>query len=666
MQIELLRSLVPKRVAHHEGESVASLLARTAEANNIPTVEHLLLELGLDRPRVFRSLNHSKEEIEVLSSLLEIDPDTFARNCFVAAPGSEMRMVNHTSIRARLVERSHRKFSPASLAISPFIRTAWQVRTFPFCADSWEFLQETCSECGTKQGWYHAMGVERCDMCLHDLRRMEAEHVRESDRSALSEAAGLVSAESERVSRSLSAIPIEGLTATIALELVARLVPVIDNTMPLVRGVWRVDVDPKRLTSAVAEAWRLLRLWPDGPRELFSARISGAMESHSDGNRNRSMEFLRWSSGPNAPVGVRREVAKLKEICTFHSGQPMSFRGRSLIEPSETMRLLGREGSEVALIRRKGRLQPIFAIKLNHACPLYFKDDVADLKQFLDDRLRATQAAAALGLPKYAIPQLIHAGLLQTQEDALLRKFDADFIVRRSSLEALSHELHSAAETYIRNTRPLEVIVRVIGGGLKPWGTIVSMLLDGTIRYMRPNEGKAIKRLRVPRDVVEVLAGLRSIVPKPVEPPLGISIKEAGEILNLSAVSYTELFRSMRGGTDPKGVSSVPMALALDLADRFMSISELAGRLGLSTQKAQKVAEASGLVRTSLCGFKRTEVETLTGLHKGDMTKRPAGHPPCKSIVDPQPQFGGSQPDPQPGRCVSVKTGRLFNDAGQS
>jgi hypothetical protein len=595
----------------HDNESVASILARLALTNYFRSVEHLLLELEVERSRIFRALNHSTREIAMLSDLIGISPERFARTCFAKAEDPTMRMVNGTSVPDRLIERAHRRFAPASLAISPHIRTLWHVRIFPFCEETWQILRDSCDECGTKQGWYHAAGVERCDHCVSDLSRMSARTIPVDDRKALREAIGLVSHDPDRVEASLQAIPIPGINAKTALDLIVRLVPVVDNTLQTVRGMFRVGVDPKRLSSAVASAWCLLRSWPDAPLKFFGEKLADAKESHQDGNAGRTMKFLRWSSGHNAAPSVREIVTDLRESCRLEGNDRTSKDGRLLVEPKEVERMLRREGSEVASIRRKGGLATVFAIKNHHPCPMHFADDVDALKGRLNDRITLPFAAAPLGVPYYAISQFIEDGLLEPLDHVFWRKFDDESTVRKSSVEALLRKLDLNTRTDLRDTKPIAVLSRVIGGGLKPWHSIVRLLLNGTVPYEMPRERRGVLRMRVPRSAVEEFAKLEAIlIPHPTT-PTAMSIRDAGEVLNLSAVSYTEVFRRMRGGVQRKGDTSVSMGSTLELAREHMSISEFAGRLRLSTQKAQNKADAVGLFRVGNCGFLRSEAKLI-------------------------------------------------------
>ena len=592
-------------------ESLHGYLARRAEMDAYDNVEEMLRDFGSIRSRVFRAVTLDCDELAAVAAGLRVDPARLKRIQFAVPSDPRLRRLHHCLLPMCHLERANRRFAPASLRISPHIRARWHLKDLPFCPETGQILTDTCSACGHRQGWYHTVGIDRCDRCMADLSKSEAPFVAPGDREALDEVAAIFHPDQHVAEGALAVLPID-LSPAAVLELLIRTMRLID---PPLGERWTNGMERpsgSRCAAAMAEAWRLMRRWPEGPLELMGDRLARAEDSLQDGNDGASMRFLFVRKAYGLSSELRPVIEALNEHCR-QIGDPKGAQREGLIAPKDAERALRVVGTGVAAARRKGALKTIFAIGPMHARPMHRADEIEEIRRQMDEGRFPESVSEELGVPKYAISQLVAAGIMENVPHPFVTAFLGEPQIWAFSFQRFKQRILDASQENVRGVS-LTVAMRVFGGGPKPWAAIVSALLDGRIPFSLSTARPRLDGIEVCNcGFAEFHSRLRSMAVPLAELPDLLSKRDAGEILNLSPQKYGPLLTGLRLKNTVKR-ASVPTSAVLKMASAYISSVEIARRVGKSPRWVKFELLRLGLEQTSLAGYERAEVESLLNI----------------------------------------------------
>ncbi|PWG01997.1 hypothetical protein [Sphingosinicella humi] len=598
------------------GESLDGFIARVAAASWIDNALTITNLAGVTYGHKPTLATHGWDGLPILADCLQVDVEELRCRSYPAIEGTDRRQFFGVEVERRDIETRVRRFAPASLALSPHHRAMWQLRPFPFCSETWQYLVDQCPRCGAVQRWYHANGIDRCDQCVEELSLAPAETVPDEERPALRFAIGLVHADPALRQRSLFELPAElqALGPAAAFELLVRLTTLVDGEMAKNRvgtfSTWSLPA--ARITSAIARAWPLLAGWPGAVTEFMGERIQTAPTRHVDGNEGLSVRFLKLPRVPGLRQDVADAIARLRLSVQLDGPEQCLFKERTM-GIKEVAAALGRGTKETAEIRRQGGLKTIFAIKEKRPVALFDAAEVRSISSFIKERLGFAAASWRIGISYHGVEQLVTMRLLATTEDRYCQVRYGSRQTTETAMDDFRCRLQRASED-IPCTAPITLrkAALAIGGRLKPWGPIFHALLTGGIPFqLNDEDGPLTERIIVDRSAISQLIALEFAASDYPESTFEYSMTrfDAGETLNVGPKAYTPVINAIIGRSAE--AKFVRVHDVLQLATTHISAPEIGARLGISSRSAFNLASRIGVTFLGEAGWCRRDAEKL-------------------------------------------------------
>lgn len=588
------------------GESLNGLLGRYNDRHRIDRLIELTADAGVQHAHKQRAATLGRKAFEILASATGIPVVEFETRS-LPADGPHRRCFNGISIRKTDIDLGTRLFAPASLASSPHHRSAWMLRAFPFCSESWQFLLATCHRCGAPQQWYHTVGIAHCGRCLADLRRAPAQSVHMAERNALALAVGFLDYDPATRSAALEALPVsvQRLGADGAYELLILLVLYVEPTIAAgrVQGMWSA---PKEvLTSAIVKAYELLSSWPSSVRARVRRELSAREVSVRSGDLKPVVRLIA-SSNSNAVLSpVRDEISDLAHSMSIYTADAQKLP--RTIGTRRVVKLLNKGPADVAEWRRGGTLRTIHIIGRARTIPLFDADEVEAIATSRRDRIDLCAVAWRWGISTHGVEQLVALGCFEELTHPWFERVFVDRQIRLSSVEAFVQRLLETASATVTG-RPLRTVMRAVPGR-KPWGPALLAIADGSIRVGLAATGPIASRLIVPdesaREIVELRFDEADYPDARFAPRM--TLRDLEETLGTHPRSSATI-ASILGHADA-AKRGLPVVEVNRLAAAHISLAELAARTGLNSRTCLRELKLAGLKFEHPLGASRREAE---------------------------------------------------------
>lgn len=566
-------------------ESARGLVCRALGDHGVPRSWTVLQLVGLQHRNVVRIAEDENLDLIELARILRIDPGELLSRRYPALP-NRRRGFFGIDLPSSAIEDRRRRFSPASLALSPHIRAAWELRGLPFCAVGWDLLLDTC-RCGVAQRFVRLNRVHRCDDCGRPLSTLPSTSVPEGLRSDLA-----------LVSSIVSPLPAVRRAATARLpEAIGHRDPgtIFEAIMLIRQAVAGSRAGALDDLSALASACRAVLDWPVGIRSLEAG--PGTLRAVW----NRAIRtYLALSTGngsgdPGLPVPVgehRASVASARSRIHVRNG---------LIGLHPANRMTGLAPSTLLSARKAGLLGSHERSFGTRILPAFDVDELKALAASMRNRISAAAIGVRLGCGSWAVAEIGASGRLG---ERAVEIGGNDVCYTPAGLEGFERALVDAAGDLGAETVPLHRAMLDVHGRTKPWGAFAAAILDGRVPFELDASDKPLfRRIRVRPDAfADAMLLSRAVIPGQ-----RIVKQEALELLN--ADYNSDVLSGMRGeGTNPV-LFDVNDVLAL--ARRAISSTELGWRRRKSTSRAHVMLSRLGVERLATDFWRRDQIEAL-------------------------------------------------------
>ncbi len=571
------------RIVAKPGQSLGGLVLEAAAALGERTMGGVLAEAGSS---LLALVHHSiaPDELAVVAMCLDLgSEDLIARRHAVLVDDWQRRSFFSVPIDARLLEKRTRRFSPATLRENVWHRASWQLRPFPFCEVSWTFVTDKCHACGTVQGWSRTWGPELCDVCTASLGEGSTAEVPVELQPALHLAAGLLHHDETRRTESLNALPkgLRMLGSEGCMDVLCAVAGVFDPSLRMDRHRHLLDAsaEPAEITRAVADAWELMRGWPDAFLAENDRRLARRAGRFGDGNRGATQFFFGLAEREGVPRALRRAVGDLLGV--------VADRQKGYLDARSFSKASGVTAGRVARSRRAGLVRSVIGLNdKGRITPMLLASEAERSRRRAVDGILVERAAARLGCTFRAVEELTALGVLIPSPEVVDNSQPDRRKIEIASLDGLFDGLlrRSVSPNDGGFDIPLKRAMWAVGGRLKPWSAVFVALLEGRIpSALLPGEEPLTSRLLVRECALPALQALLNGFDD-ADPRFAdhMSKSDAYDVLNTEgrvAEGLLDEWESL-GGL----YRTVPAAELLGLARRLVSRRELAARVGTSTR----------------------------------------------------------------------------------
>lgn len=450
-------------------ESARSLFVRALAAHGVARSWTILRHVG--------GIHRNRTDI---SENTNFDGAALARTIRVAREEIEERRYPHVGGRARSffgltvpvssIETRIRRFSPGSFARKPYARALWELRSLPFCRESWEMLVDACV-CGVRQGWVRINGVDRCDDCGRPLAQVPVESVPTDYRPALSLPALLADPVAGCRADGMALLPV-------ALREVDRS-SVFGVIMRVRRAVAPPGVDITADLRALHAASEAVLRWPEGLSEISA---SSRFSEHTWRMIRRAYDGLAPTMRP------ARRSARVMGI------RPAGERAGLTPETLLRARKAGHLSSQ---LRRRG----------DREVPVFLAEELDPFAEAYRSRIPHDAVAFRLGVSAHGVEQLAAMKLMPALAPALDGEGPC---FTPNDLGAFSTRIAAGSVETDPNAVLLRTALAVLHGRTKPWGPIVDAMLAGALPYaLLEGRMPLFDRIAIPRSSFPVLSSLR-------------------------------------------------------------------------------------------------------------------------------------------------------------
>lgn len=586
-----------------DDESVPGAIARAVAEHHLVRIGAVLKESGHGRYAGATQLADATT-LRRIAHVIRCDPRHLVTQAGrrLVEPGDH-RLQHFVDFDGLVIPSGHlelkcRRIAPGALLGSPHHRQDWMLSVLPYSTETLERLVDECPACGVALGWTRSVGIGRCEHCLAIVPPSPLPSLPAELAADYRLFASLVSLRSAGRAGAVDALAprLRDMTSGALARFAMRLG--LDCGEDEGRRAWQTragHMSPERLARTACRGIGLLRTWPEGIVAWAQERVDHARdESACRRDLNRRIRRIAWG---DSGFQDQRELVH-EAFPAFASPRALPDRGGRLYTGREADRILPGFATHAPEIRRLGLVTSRSDVaRGTMETFLYHSGPIDAAGASWRDATPVTTIVARLGLPLYAVEQMIGSGLLGLHDDPIL----AVVMRRRQAVASVFDDLLARLRRRARRRAPPSTALpigwesRRIGGGPKPWSKIFDDLLDGSIPFWLVGEPDA-DHLFVDRTSLDAFIDQRSSVgPEQPSYTAAMSTGDAAELLNVIP-SHVVRLASAGVLTRTAGLRAVtiPMDEVEQVARRHVSAAELARRARTSAEAVNERLRIAG------------------------------------------------------------------------
>lgn len=241
--------------------------------------------------------------------------------------------------------------------------------------------------------------------------------------------------------------------------------------------------------------------------------------------------------------------------------------------------------------------------------PAFFLHEAMAIGDAMRERLSASAVAHRLGLPLYAVEQMLCLGVLTASGLRLSTDWDRHFLIE-TDVPDFTDRIEAAV------TRNLSDPIRLVDAfrsipGRKPWGPAIEAMLADVPFVIADDDGPMFQRVSIERaDMLRICRSRFDHAAWPDRLSSEMILEDALEILNLTWKPTAVVFSKPVTGKMPKRIAVDDV---LDLAALYVSTGELMCRTSRSSSAIVKFLEDAALTQPFTGCWFRMQAEQALG-----------------------------------------------------
>lgn len=610
----------PEKVfAFIEGESFNGAVARWAATAWVDRMLDLTRAAGVRSYLRHTAAGASAANIRWLAKEMEVDPQELHWRATPQVNGDNVtngqRAFYGLLVPATMIEGLARRYAPAAFCLpnGEYHRALWDLRLFPVCVETGQPLQTQCHDpnCNNRRvGWQRPLGIATCEHCMADLSNAKVVPIPPTLLNALKPVAGLFQPKMRNDSLALLPPELASDGGQLAVDLLIELVPVVNPALTHIRsGLHRTD--PVQACEALVQAWDLMKGWPDRFQGFALTRVLSRGRGRDDGNRGRTLRFLKMKSQTTRSAALVGLAAGVREAIDLLGPNAQAISA-STCSIKSAASMLGLGTQEVSTLRRQQALRSRLVLSGNRLQPVFDRAELDQLAAGIAARQGFASIASHLGISHHGVEQLADMKLIDLHEHPFfLERYKMHQSTAASFMEIVRTLTDRQTDLSRAPSITLAQAMKSVGGRLKPWGPVIAELLEKRIPYqIKAGSESLVRRIYIRVTDVANTSEL-TFTPSAVRPfafAKMMSKNDAMEALNIGPRQGTKLFASVE---TEKGcrAKTVDIRWTLDLAGRCISVAELAARRGVSARTAYLDAVRAEMPWLCEAGFCRSATE---------------------------------------------------------
>lgn len=554
------------------------------------------------------------------------------------------------------VERHHldlnrRWISPSALALSPHHRASWLCRLLPHCTETLERLVDHCGACGSRLGWWISRGITVCERCRQVVPPSGKPPLEDRWVKDYRHFADLLSTvdRTRHAARATLAEDLKGLDPIALTRLIIGLGRALGS------GSSRHDVfvrhadDDTSIVEAASIGTSMTRDWPHALRASVEEMTGGVVPLVK---RTELLARLRRSAGyrstPSPHDAVLRAAVpelfeRLHRALGFHA---------PVVLGSEAAKLIGIDIAEFQAIEQAKAIEGTPTIAGQRVYRQYKKSEIDRIARAWRGSCGASAFTFSMGVPEYAVEQLVCLDGLVRVTDLGVLALDANLRLTKLSVETLLEdlELKSRKDSPPDDAMTLHQLSRWTGGRMKPWARAILLIRSGEVScWHRPDvatppprgSNLASRTLVRPADAQALFGDVfdeRRYEGFPFTATIGQS--EMLDLFNAEAPQLRELLANEEFAFEKDGHRSLRTDRnnALTLARRMMSPAELGLMLDQTSSYLWRMMERLPQIRKECIGWNRSDVHCHWNLIVGIVCQDAGTQRPRRVLATPMPE----------------------------
>lgn len=447
------------------GETLLSYLVRCVERNHLQSPVKFLRQIDIDLSISGDFLGRLQRSLPAIEMLLGVPPHALAK-LWGAEPLDELgrRRLGGVFLRPHLIDQARRRVRPGLTKLDGD-QAVWMLRHFDFCPISWDILIRSCPNrfCGKPLTWPRADSLRECRHCREPLVSVGSNKVAKHYRRNLRWLADLFDDRGEvrlaAMCRVPAALPLDCETDVYEFVLaIVRVLQLASDGGP--------NTDDTVGHGALHEAVSFILDYPKSRWDLLQ---------RAPGERDKLYGVMARVSRDTAVPVVRQALTEILADCPLMLVKQDRRPPPGELNSRGAASVLGVPPGDVRRLVDAGLLTPLSSSGTQRKQYLFDARIVESMRVELSAGMSARRAAQLLGLPSYAIPQLLALNILTPQPSALAIFLRGDRRVRAEGVEAIADWL--AALPLVPPSREwvsLSDAFTAVGGREKPWGTVLA------------------------------------------------------------------------------------------------------------------------------------------------------------------------------------------------